>query len=98
VHYANGQDHDHGSVGEVLFKNVSALAVSQRYDPLEVRLASPEEVTAFSRLLNFDVAAESDERKLYVLDSTDSLGYVLAGAVYWFDDPDGAIEQERGCH
>jgi hypothetical protein len=90
--YHDGEHLKYDSVADVLFKNVSVLAVAESYHPLEVALGGPAEFAGLHDLLN----CELGDRKLYVLRSSfgGPVGYVVAGAVYWTDDPDGSTGAE----
>lgn len=81
--YHRGEHLKYGTVLDIEFKNVAALAIAESYFALEISLASPDEIAAFQSLLHCPIG----DRKLYALRGDDSVGYVLASAVYWFDDP-----------
>jgi hypothetical protein len=76
-------------VVDVLFKNIAALAVVESYYRLKISLADKVEKEAFCRLLGCEI----DERNLYVLRGSESVGYVLAGSMYWIDDKIGSIDE-----
>jgi hypothetical protein len=86
--YHRGEYFKYESVTDLLFKNVAALAVTESYYPLEVSLANEEDLQAFSRFLSCEIGS----RHLYVLRGEASIGYVLAGAMYWVDDAKGSTE------
>lgn len=88
--YHDGKHLKYDSVTDVLFKNVAALAVSENYFPLEVSLAKEAELKDFQQLLKSEIR----DQNLYILRGDDSVGYVLAGAVYWIDDPIGSIREK----
>lgn len=87
--YHRGEYLKCGSVVDLLFKNVAALAVSESYYPLKVSLADDADIEVFQRFLKCEIG----DRNLYVLYGDDSVGYVLAGAAYWLDDPIGSTEE-----
>lgn len=92
VEHGGGERREYSSVVDLLFMNVAAIAVAEDYPRLEVSLATNEELAAFTRFLNIDI--DADARNLYSLNGGRLKGYVLAGAMCWFDDPAGSIEEE----
>ncbi|MBB1158141.1 hypothetical protein [Amycolatopsis dendrobii] len=88
--YHDGEYLKYDSMVDVLFKNVSALAVVDSYYPLVISEAEPSDFERFSALLNVELG----NRKLYVLRGSDSMGYIVAGALYWADDPEGSASEE----
>ncbi|OLR94801.1 hypothetical protein [Actinokineospora bangkokensis] len=86
--YDKGEYLAHDSVYDVLFKDVGAVVVSDSYRPLRISVASGEERRAVESVLGRGL----DERTLFRLRGAESSGYVLAGAVYWLDDPAGSVE------
>jgi hypothetical protein len=87
--YFKGAYLKYDSVVDILFKDVGALALTESYYRLEVSLADESETDEFCRYLR----CEAGDRSLYVLRGEDSLGYVLAGALYWVDDESGSTEK-----
>lgn len=88
--YHNGQLLKYGSVVDVLFKDVSAMALVDSYYPLEISRGGDCEFASLHDLLGCSLG----DRKIYVLQSGESRGYVVAGALYWIDDPDGSTSSE----
>ena len=88
--YHNGQLLKYGSVVDALFKNVAAMALVENYYPLEISLGDERQFEPLRDLLNCTL----DDRKLYILRGGESRGYVVAGALYWIDDPDGSTSSE----
>ncbi|QVI24141.1 hypothetical protein KHQ06_16000 [Nocardia tengchongensis] len=87
--YDSGEVLEYGSNVEILFKNVAAIAVHQNYFPLKVSLADNAEIEEFCNLLNCDPG----DRRVYALRGDNGAGYVLAGALYWVEDWEGASEE-----
>jgi hypothetical protein len=87
--YHDGQVLKYDSVFDVLFKNVSAIAISENFYPLEISYSSPVEIGEFRRLMRLELG----DRNLYTLRGAAEVGYVLAGAMYWVDDSDGSTEE-----
>jgi hypothetical protein len=87
--YHRGEYLEYGSIVDVLFKNVAALAIMESYYPLKISMGDEVNLKEFQRIFTCEIG----DRNLYILHGADSVGYMLAGALYWVDDKFGSTDQ-----
>lgn len=89
--YHEGSYLEYGSVLDVMFTDVSVLAVADSYFPLRIEKGTPEQMQQVAQLLEWRPLLP--DGNLYVLRGGDSVGYVMAGSVTWIDDPNGSTDE-----
>ena len=68
---------------DILFKDVIVMEIQTLFDEILVRRSSKEEARSLQDRLG---GVPTERRKLFIVQSSNFSGYVVAGAVFWHED------------